>query len=196
MILVGEPGPSATVKPVAETDRELIRRVSGREPEAFEELYRRYSPAAFGLALRVLRQPFLAQEVVHDAFAAVWNAPDAFDPSRGSFRSFLLSLVHHRAVDAVRREERLRDRERRANPPEVPAEDVEEVIVEEASLADRRRAIRDALAALPPEQSEALELMYFRGWTQARIARETGVPLGTVKSRVFAAMRRLRQVLG
>jgi RNA polymerase sigma factor (sigma-70 family) len=189
-------GPSATVKPVAETDRELIRRVTGREPEAFEELYRRYSPAAYGLALRVLRQPFLAQEVVHDAFAAVWNAPDAFDPSRGSFRSFLLSLVHHRAVDAVRREERLRERERRANPPKVQAEDVEEVVVEEAGLADRRRAIRDALAALSPEQREAIELMYFRGWTQTRIARETGVPLGTVKSRVFAAMRRLRQVLG
>lgn len=195
MIPTVAPGSSATVKPVAETDRELIRRVTGREPEAFEELYRRYSPAAYGLALRVVRQPFLAQEVVHDAFAAVWNAPDAFDPSRGSFRSFLLSLVHHRAVDAVRREERLRERERRANPPEVPAEDVEEVVVEEASLADRRRAIRDALAALAPEQREAIELMYFRGWTQTRIARETGVPLGTVKSRVFAAMQRLRQVL-
>ncbi len=73
------------MKPVAETDRELIRRVSGREPEAFEEVYRRYSPAAFGLALRVLRQPFLAQEVVHDAFAAVWNAPDAFDPAGARF---------------------------------------------------------------------------------------------------------------
>jgi RNA polymerase sigma factor (sigma-70 family) len=181
---------------VAETDGELIRRVAGREPEAFEELYRRYSPAAYGLALRVLRQPFLAQEVVHDAFAAVWNAPEAFDPTRGAFRSFLLSLVHHRSVDAVRREERLRDRERRANPPEVPVEDVEEVVVEEAGVADRRRAISDALAELPPEQREAVELMYFRGWTQARIARETGVPLGTVKSRVFTAMRRLREVLG
>ena len=184
------------MRPVAETDRELIRRVAAREPEAFEALYRRYSPAAFGLAVRVLRQPFLAQEVVHDAFSAVWNAPEAFDPSRGPFRTFLLSLVHHRAVDAVRREERLRERERRANPPEVPVEDVEEVVVEEAEVADRRRAVRDALAALSPEQREAVELMYFKGWTQERIARETGVPLGTVKSRVFAAMRRLRQVLG
>ena len=181
---------------VAETDGELIRRVAAREAEAFEELYRRYSPAAYGLATRVIRQPFLAQEAVHDAFAAVWNAPEAFDPSRGPFRSFLLSLVHHRAVDAVRREERIRDRERRANPPEVPAEDVEEVVVEEVGLADRRRAVRDALGTLPPEQRQAVELMYFRGWTQARIARETGVPLGTVKSRVFAAMRSLREALG
>jgi RNA polymerase sigma factor (sigma-70 family) len=181
---------------VAETDGELIRRVAAREPEAFEALYRRYAPAAYGLAVRVIRQPFLAQEAVHDAFASVWNAPEAFDPSRGPFRAFLLSLVHHRAVDAVRREERLRERERRANPPDVPAEDVEEVVVEEAGLADRRRAVRDALGTLPPEQRQAVELMYFRGWTQARIARETGVPLGTVKSRVFSAMRTLREALG
>ena len=182
-------------EPVAETDGELIRRVAGREPEAFEELYRRYSPAAYGLALRVLRQPFLAQEVVHDAFAAVWNAPEAFDPTRGAFRSFLLSLVHHRSVDAVRREERLRDRERRANPPELPVEDVEEVVVEEADLADRRRAVREAMDALPEDQRRLVELMYFRGWTQSKIASTEGIPLGTVKSRVFAAMRRLREAL-
>ena len=189
------PGPPRILAPVAETDRELVRRLGARDPGAFESLYRRYSPAAYGVALRVLRQPFLAQDVVHDAFVALWNAPEAYDPTRGPFRTFLLSLVHHRAVDAVRREERLRDRERRANPHAPPVEDVMESVVEDADLADRRRAVREAMRGLPAEQREAVELMYFRGWTQARIAETTGVPIGTVKSRVWAAMRRLRELL-
>jgi RNA polymerase sigma factor (sigma-70 family) len=180
---------------VAETDRELAARVVERDAGAFEALYRRYAPAAYGMALRVLRQPFLAQEIVHDSFAALWNAPEAYDPSRGPFRSFLLSLVHHRAVDAVRREERLRQRERRANPGPDPVEDVVETVVEEARLADRRRTVREALQELPEEQRRTLELMYFDGWTQERIARETGVPVGTVKSRAWTAMRRLREAL-
>jgi len=180
---------------MAETDLELIRRVRGRDPGAFETLYRRYAAAAYGVALRVLRQAFLAQEVVHDAFLAVWSAPDAFDATRGPFRTFLLSLVHHRAVDTVRREERLRERERRANPSRPAVEDVVEAVVEEADLADRRRQVLDALASLPEEQRRLVELMYFRGWTQSRIAREEGIPIGTVKSRVFAAMRRLREEL-
>jgi RNA polymerase sigma-70 factor (ECF subfamily) len=180
---------------MAETDLELVRRVRGRDPVAFEALYRRYAAAAYGVALRVLRQAFLAQEVVHDAFLAVWSAPDAFDPTRGPFRTFLLSLVHHRAVDTVRREERLRERERRANPSPPAVEDVVDAVVEEADLADRRRQVLDALASLPEEQRRLVELMYFRGWTQSRIAKEEGIPIGTVKSRVFAAMRRLREAL-
>ena len=181
---------------MAETDAELLQRVAERDRGGFETIYRRYAPAAYGLALRVLRQPALAEEVVHDAFLAVWTAPDAYDPTRGTFRMFLFSLVHHRAVDAVRREERLRAREQRANPPPVPDEDVMDTVVEEFELADRRRRVRDALAGLPEDQRRLLELMYFRGWTQSRIATEEGIPLGTVKSRVFAAMRRLREALG
>ena len=180
---------------MAESDLELLGRVATRDGTAFEALYRRYAAAAYGLAVRVLRQPALAQEVVQEAFVTVWNAPEAFDPSRGPFRSVLLSLVHHRAVDAGRREERLKDRERRANPQPVPDEDVLDVVAEEADLADRRRQVREAMRDLPPAQRETLELMYFRGWSHARIARETGVPIGTVKSRIWAAMRRLREAL-
>ena len=181
---------------MAESDLELLGRVAERDPEAFETLYRRYAAAAYGVALRVLRQPVLAEEIVHDAFMAIWSGPGAYDPSRGPFRTFLLSLVHHRAVDGVRREERLRRREQRANLEPPPVEDGMETVVEEADLADRRRQVREALGELPPEQRRLVELMYFRGWTQSRIAREEDVPLGTVKSRVFAAMRRLREVLG
>jgi RNA polymerase sigma factor (sigma-70 family) len=180
---------------MAETDLELVRRLGARDTGAFETLYLRYGPAAQGVAMRVLRQPALAEEVVHDTFLAVWSAPEAYDPSRGPFRTFLLSLVHHRAVDAVRREERLRAREQRANPGAVPDEDVMETVVEEADLADRRRQVREALRALPLEQRRLVELMYFNGWTQTKIAEVEGIPLGTVKSRVFAAMRRLRESL-
>lgn len=180
---------------MAETDLELVRRVAARDPGAFESLYRRYGPSVYGMALRVLRQSFLAQEVAHDTFLAVWNAPDAYDPSRGPFRAYLLSLAHHRAVDAVRREERLRERERRANPQPAPVEDHMEAVVEEVDLAERRRQVRDALRALPEDQRRLVELMYFDGWTQTKIAAAEGIPLGTVKSRVFAAMRRLREAL-
>jgi RNA polymerase sigma-70 factor, ECF subfamily len=180
---------------VAETDTELLGRIAERDTAAFEAIYRRYGPSAYGVALRVLRQPALAEEVVADAFLAIWTAPHAYDPSRGTFRMFILSLVHHRAVDAVRREERLRAREQRANPPPVPDEDVMETVVEEAELADRRRRVRHALEGLPADQRRLVELMYFRGWTQSKIAEEEKIPLGTVKSRVFAAMRRLREAL-
>src|SRR5947209_19339876 len=98
----------------ATDDLELHRRLLTREAAAFDELYRRYAPGAYGLALRVTGQELLAQEVVHDAFLALWRAPEAYDPGRGPFRSFFLSLVHHRAVDTVRREERLRRRTERA----------------------------------------------------------------------------------
>src|SRR6478735_4731674 len=97
-------------------DRDLHRQVVARDRAAFEELYRRYAPAAYGLSFRVIGRRSLAQDVVHDAFLALWRAPEAFDPARGAFRTYFLSLVHHRAVDTVRREERLRQRSLRVNP--------------------------------------------------------------------------------
>lgn len=177
-------------------DLELHGRVSAGDRAAFEELYRRYAPAAYGLALRVTAQETLAQEVVQDAFLALWRAPEAYDPSRGPFRSFFLSLVHHRAVDTVRREERLRKRtERAANLGPVAGEDVAEDVVESSYLAVRRKEVREALETLPPDQRKVLELAYFGGSTQARIAQELQIPLGTVKTRTLAAMRKLRQAL-
>jgi RNA polymerase sigma-70 factor (ECF subfamily) len=99
-------------------------------------------------------------------------------------------------VDTVRREERLRRRTERAlNPGEAVDEDVAEDVVEEAWLAVRREEVRRALTTLPPEQKDVLEMAYFRGYTQARIAEELGIPLGTVKTRTLAAMRKLRRTL-
>jgi RNA polymerase sigma-70 factor (ECF subfamily) len=177
-------------------DLELHRRILGRDPAAFEAMYRRYGGVAYGLGLRVTGQATLAQDVVHDSFMALWRAPEAYDPSRGPFRTFFLSLVHHRAVDTVRREERLRRRTERAlNPSEVADEDVAEGIVEEAWLAARRGEVRRALGSLPAEQKSVVEMAYFGGYTQAQVAEELGIPLGTVKTRTLAAMRKLRKAL-
>ena len=177
-------------------DLDLHRRIRARDSGAFEQLYARYSSAIYGLALRVTGHEPLAQEVVNDAFLAIWRAPEAYDPARGSLRTFLMSLTHHRAVDAVRKEERLRKRTQRAlNLDETTGEDVAEGVVEDAWLADRRRLVTKALETLPHDQKQVLEMAYFGGKTQARIAEELSIPLGTVKTRTLAAMRKMRAAL-
>ena len=177
-------------------DLQLHRRLSAGDRGAFDELYRRYSPTAYGIAYRLTGQQLLAQDVVHDAFLALWRAPEAFDATRGAFRSFFLALVHHRAVDTIRREERLRARQDRAANLEAAAgEDPSERVVDEDFLTRRRSEVRDALADLSAEQRQVLEMAYFGGKTQVRIAEELGIPLGTVKTRTFAALRKLRRAL-
>ena len=177
-------------------DLELHRNLSSGDRGAFDALYRRYSGSAYGLAFRITGQQLLAQDVVHDAFMALWRAPEAFDPARGAFRTFFLSLVHHRAVDTVRREERIRARQlRAANLEPATVEDPAEGVIDAADVAARRIEVRAALETLSPEQRQVLEMAYFGGRTQVQIAEEIGIPLGTVKTRTFAAMRKLRQVL-
>jgi RNA polymerase sigma factor (sigma-70 family) len=177
-------------------DFDLHRRLATGDVAAFDALYRRYAAVALGLAYRLTGDRGLAQDVVHDAFLALWRAPEAFDPARGAFRTFFLSLVHHRAVDAIRREERLRARqERAANLEPLEVEDPVESVADEDLVARRRHEVRAALGTLPPEQRQVLEMAYFGGMTQVRIARELGVPLGTVKTRTFAALRKLRALL-
>ena len=184
------------VRDVDREDLELHRRLSGGDRSAFDDLYRRYAAPSYGLAYRLTGQQILAQDVVHDAFMALWRAPEAYDPARGAFRTFFLSLVHHRAVDTVRREERLRKRQERASNLEpTHDEDVADDVVNEAFLGDRRREVRAALQTLPPEQKQVLELAYFRGMTQVQIAEKVGIPIGTVKTRTLAAMKKLRRAL-
>ena len=186
-------------KDMRDSDREdlqLHRRLSAGDRGAFDELYRRYSPTAYGIAYRLTGQRLLAQDVVHDAFLALWRAPEAFDATRGAFRSFFLALVHHRAVDTIRREERLRARQdRAANLEPATGEDPSERVVDDDFVARRRSEVRDALADLSAEQRQVLEMAYFAGKTQVRIAEELGIPLGTVKTRTFAALRKLRRAL-
>ena len=190
------PEPNARPKDEDQRDLGLHARVRAGDQDAFEELYRSYSAATYGLALRVCRHPGLAQEVVSEAFMALWRAPEAFDAARGSFRTFLLSLTHHRAVDAVRREERLRRRTQNpVNLPPTQSEDVADDVVEEAWLASRRVQVRQVLGTLSEDQKEVIDLAYFKGLTQVQIAEELGIPLGTVKTRTLAAMRRMRGAL-
>ena len=177
-------------------DRELVQQVARGDEEAFRGLFRRYAPNAQALALRVVRQPFLAEEIVQDAFLALWRNPTAFDPARGSFRAWLLSLVHHRAVDLVRREESQRRRaEAVGAEPDTPAPDPADQVAERLDLQREGTMVRSALDVLPSEQRTVIELMYFEGLSQSTIAQRLSLPLGTVKSRTLLGMRRLRAAM-
>ena len=176
-------------------DRELVRRVAAGDEDAFRQLFRRYGPLAKGLAARLVRQAFMAEEIVQEAFLALWRNPGAYEEDRGSVRAWLMSTVHHRAVDAVRREEAQRRRSQESQAEETVQEDVGATVVEEASQVEARQRVRAALAEIPAEQRQILELMYFEGKSQSRIAEELDLPLGTVKSRTLLGMRRLRGML-
>jgi RNA polymerase sigma factor (sigma-70 family) len=177
-------------------DRDLIGAVGRGDEEAFRGLFHRYAPSAKALAQRVVRQPHLAEEIVQEAFMAVWKDPAAYDGERGSVRSWLMGMVHHRAVDLVRREEAHRRRAEASIPQalEEQADHADEV-VQELGLPEERRVVRASLSALPPEQREVLEMMYFDGLSQSQIAGKTGIPLGTVKSRTLLGMRHMRRAL-
>jgi RNA polymerase sigma factor (sigma-70 family) len=181
------------------SDGVLVRRLTDGDNSALEALYDRYVRPAFALARRITGDPVFAEEVVQEVFLALWRDPAKYDPRRGGFPSWLLAATHHKAVDAVRREQTVRSR--RASLAEeadyytaAGAGDLPPV--EDAAWAGLRgERVRKALSALPPPQREALVLAYYAGYTQSEIAARTGVPLGTVKTRMLAGMRRLRQLL-
>ncbi len=180
-------------------DAELVGLVGRGDADGLEQLYERYSRPAYSLARRILNDPTLAEDVVQEVFMALWRQPEKYDASRGAFSSWLLAMTHHKAVDSVRREETLRRRRSLA------AEDDEALIATagtapdvdvQAILSIQRDGVRRALGTLPQVQREALTLAYFGGYTQREVAALTGAPLGTVKTRMLAGMRRLRDVLG
>lgn len=177
-------------------DRDLIERLLDGDEDAFRGLFQRYAPSAKALAQRILRQSHLAEEIVQEAFTAVWKNPGAYDGERGSVRSWLMGMVHHRAVDLVRREEAHRRRAEAAIPQALEEEaDHADEVVQQLAAPDERRVVRAALADLPEEQRRVLEMMYFDGLSQSQIAEKTGIALGTVKSRTLLGMRRMRGAL-
>lgn len=177
-------------------DRDLIERLLDGDEDAFRGLFQRYAPSAKALAQRILRQSHLAEEIVQEAFTAVWKNPGAYDDERGSVRSWLMGMVHHRAVDLVRREEAHRRRAEAAIPQALEEEaDHADEVVQQLAAPDERRIVRAALADLPDEQRRVLEMMYFDGLSQSQIAEKTGIALGTVKSRTLLGMRRMRGAL-
>jgi RNA polymerase sigma factor (sigma-70 family) len=182
---------------VAAADEELIRRVADGDEQALRDLFATYGPYAKALALRVVASAALAEEVLQEVFLSVWQHAAEYRPELGSVRAWLFAAVHNRAVDSVRREAAFRRRaqEEAVLIPEVDGGDMSEAIAESEHLADQRKRVRAALAQLPDEQRAVVESMYFEGRTQATIALESGLPLGTVKSRSLLAMRRLRKEL-
>lgn len=177
-------------------DRDLVRQVRSGDEDAFRALFRRYGPLAKGLAYKVVRQPFMAEEIVQEAFLALWRDPGSYREDRGSFRTWMLSTVHHRAVDVVRREEAQRRRSKEQQQAGAVQEDIAESVADRVDLAETRQRVRGALEDIPTAQRQILELMYFGGKSQSEIATELGLPLGTVKSRTLLGMRRLRVLLG
>jgi RNA polymerase sigma-70 factor (ECF subfamily) len=178
-------------------DADVLRRVRAGDRDAIDDLYQRFRRPAYALARRILGDDGLAEDVLQDVFVTVWRDPSAFDRARGSVASWLLAMVHHKAVDAVRREESHRRRQGRAQDDLVlsaptAARDVEDDAV---GRVESER-VRVALGVLPSLQREALTLAYYGGYTQREVAALTGAPLGTVKTRMLAGMRKLKEELG
>ena len=190
---------STTPSPDGElSDVALVRLLADGDPRALEQLYDRYSRPAYALARRITGEAVFAEEVVQEVFFALWRDPAKYDPARGGFASWLLATTHHKSVDAVRREETLR--KRRAQAVE-EAEWFTTAVSDTPAVEDavwvglRGERVRTALRELPRPQREALTLAYFGGYTQREIATLTDTPLGTVKTRMLAGMRRLRDLL-
>ena len=174
------------------SDEALVALVARGDEDALAELYDRVGRIAYGLALRVLRDERHAEDAVQEAFLQVWRSAATFRAERAKASTWILTLVHRRAVDLVRREER-----RQADPLTddsmlgMATEETEEA----AWLRFERERVQAALKELPDVQREALELGYYGGFSQSELADRLGVPLGTIKSRMFAGLARLRELL-
>ena len=175
------------------TDRAWMDRLAGGDLGALDRLYEQYGAMAFSIAYRITGDRSAAEDVVQDAFLGAWRNAGRYAGARGSVRTWLLSIVHHRAIDAIRRRR-----------PTVELPDPEAVLPETLTLPDAwgdvelrldREAVQVALARISDVQREAIELAYFGGLTQTEIAERTGVPLGTVKGRLRLGLQGLRAAL-
>jgi RNA polymerase sigma-70 factor, ECF subfamily len=175
------------------TDEELLERISTGEQGALSALYDRYQGIMYGMATRITGDRTLASDVVQEAFLGIWRNAARYQSGRASARTWILSITHHRAVDAVRRRR-----------PSAPLPEIEVAVPAALTLPDIWDAvgerldaddIRRALDSLPANQREAIELAYFGGLTQQEIATQTATPLGTVKSRVRLGLLQMRRVL-
>jgi RNA polymerase sigma-70 factor (ECF subfamily) len=175
------------------SDEALVALVARGDEDALAELYDRVSRIAYGLALRVLRDERYAEDAVQEAFLQVWRRAATFRADRAKASTWILTLVHRRAVDLVRREER---RQTDTLTEEATADVASTESTDEAAwLRFERERVQAALKELPDAQREALELAYYGGFSQSELADRLGVPLGTIKSRMFAGLARLRELL-
>jgi RNA polymerase sigma-70 factor, ECF subfamily len=182
-----------TTSPTDEVDRAVLLRLADGELDALEDLYDRYKTVAYSIAYRITNDATLAEDVVQDAFLGAWRNAARYVEGRGSVKTWLLSIVHHRAIDAVRRRRpttELPDVE--APPPS--ALTLPDVWAEVSAELDAE-TVRTVLMSLSDVQREAIELAYFGGLTQQEIADRTGTPLGTVKSRMRLGLLAMRRAL-
>lgn len=174
-------------------DAGLLKGIVNGDQACLSMFYDRYAGLAFGLAWKICNNRAIAEDVVQEAFMAVWQRPSSFDSSRGSAGSFLLGIVHHKAVDAIRKEESVRRREENFTSDLSNASGDE--VIEAAWLALRRQSVLKALQQLSDVQREALELAYLHGLTYSEVAARLHIPLGTAKTRMRDGLIKLRDIL-
>lgn len=190
---------SETKSNVAEfSDAEVIALIADRDTRALEVLYDRYSRVVYSFALRIVADPQLAEEILQEVFFRVWQQGAGFQSTRGSLITWLLSITHNLSIDEVRKRNRRPQRADSEDPELVLGSVADEgvSIEEEVWLSGVRSAITAALRQLPREQSDVIELAYFRGLTQREIAEALRQPLGTVKTRMRLGLQKLREQLG
>ncbi|MGE0228086.1 MAG: sigma-70 family RNA polymerase sigma factor [Dehalococcoidia bacterium] len=176
------------------TDDELIASLTAGDISALEVLYDRYSTLVYSVSLRVLYDRQLAEDVTQEVFLRLWRRPQSFDPSRGRLLSWLMSVTRNRAIDERRKlARRIRTEDTADDPlPDRTDTDGRDDPQLALALSELRWKVRAAMQSLPPAQRQVIELAYFSGLTQVEIAERTGLPLGTVKTRVRLAMNKLR----
>lgn len=170
----------------------LLRRIGGGDREAYRALVERLGPQAFGLARRLTNNRELAEEALQEAFVDVWRRAGRFDPQRGGVRQWVFTIVHHKAVDAVRRERASARVSEEQNAPMPAMPDDPETL---GWMTDRRERVRKAMEELSPVQREAIELAYFGGLTYRQVAEHLEIPEGTAKSRLRDGLITLRGIM-
>ena len=188
--------PRPNLSPDEPDDHQLLERIAAKDRDALNILYSRYMTPVYSLSLHMLKQPPLAEEVTQDVFLNIWLKAASFNASRGNPRSWIMSVTHHRVVDVIRARRRtytMSDPEGYETLERLPSSEpsVESQVTQ--SL-DRERIVR-ALATLPDNQREVIELAYFEGYSQSEMAELLSQPLGTIKTRVRLAMQKLRTTL-
>lgn len=168
------------------TDDDLLTAIARRETAAFEKLYDRYARSAYSLALGMLGNSNVASEVVQEIFLSIWKQAERYEKSRGSARSWILAVAHHKSVDALRRQ---KVRVTEEVPPHLSDE---QDVMADALRKVEGQQVREALKTLPEPQKESIALAYFAGLSHQEISARTNTPLGTIKTRIRDGMQRLR----
>ena len=176
-------------------DEDLMQLVRRADPDAFAVVYERHSGSAYALAYRMTGTRGAAEDVTQEAFISVWRSGARFDRNRGSVRSWVLGIVHHRAIDALRRG-KVRDRPRVEDENAAEKLEAPENTELEVARRDEAATVRRAMEVLPSEQVQVIELAYFGGFTHTEIAEMLATPIGTVKGRMRLGLTKLRHQLG